>query len=264
MSFFRLKPVPVLCLMAGVLLLLSGCITTTERVFTTEADPGKALRTRVQLARSYIGEQNWPDAKRNLRIAASIDPNSAEVHEAFGLVYQSTGEYERAEESFKKAIRLQRPFSRARNNYAAFLYSQERYSEAEAQLEVVIKDTLYEARPRAFINLGLCRVRLDDLTGAKEAFTRSLAMDRTNRIALIEMATIEFEEGNWMQASRYLENYQMLVKRQTARALWLGVRLAARLDDENTLASRALALRNLYPESAEYQAYQRAIQRGEI
>jgi type IV pilus assembly protein PilF len=263
MSFIRLKPVAVLCLLAGVLL-LSGCVTSTERVFTNEPDPEQVLKTRVQLARSYIGEQNWADAKRNLKAAASIDPNSAEVHEAFALVYQSTGEYELAEESFKKAIRLKRPFSRARNNYAAFLYSQERYSEAEKQLKVVIKDTLYEARPRAFINLGLCRVRLDDLPGAKEAFTRALAMDRTNRIALIEMANIEFEEGNWMLASRYLKNYQMLVKRQTARALWLGVRLADQLDDENALASRALALRNLYPESAEYQAYERAIQRGEL
>jgi len=263
MSFFRLKCIPVLYLLAG-LLLLSGCITSTERVFTNEADPELALKTRVQLARSYIGEQNWVDAKRNLRVAASIDPNSPEVHEAFALVYQSTGENELAEKSFKKAISLKRPFSRARNNYAAFLYSQERYKEAEAQLKVVIKDTLYEARPRAFINLGLCRLRLDNQAGAKEAFTRALAMDRTNRIALIEMATIEYEEANWVLSLRYLENYRMLVRRQSARVLWLGVRLAKKLDDENAMASRALALRNLYPDSAEFQAYERALQRGEL
>ena len=263
MSFFRLKSIPLLYLLAG-LLLVSGCITSTERVFTNEADPEEALKTRVQLARSYIGEQNWEDAKRNLRVAADIDPDSPDVHEAFALVYQSTGEYERAEENYKRAIALKKPFSRARNNYAAFLYSQERYKEAEAQLNVVIKDTLYEARPRAFINLGLCRLRLDDQAGAKEAFTRVLAMDRTNRIALLEMAGIEYEEGNWEMASRYLENYQMLVRRQPARALWLGVRLAQKLDDEDALASRALALRNLYPDSAEFQAYDKAVQRGEL
>lgn len=89
-------------------------------------------------------------------------------------------------------------------------------------------------------------------------------MDRTNRIALLEMASIEYEEGNWEMASRYLENYQMLVRRQPARALWLGVRLAQKLDDEDALASRALALRNLYPDSAEYQAYEKAVQSGEL
>jgi type IV pilus assembly protein PilF len=263
MSFFQLKCFPVLYLLAA-LLLLSGCITSTERVFTNEADPEEALKTRVQLARSYIGEQNWEDAKRNLKVAAAIDPDSPEVHEAFALVYQSTGEYELAEDNYKRAISLKRGYSRARNNYAAFLYSQERYTEAEKQLEVVIKDTLYEARPRAFINLGLCRLRLDDQAGAKEAFTRALAMDRTNRIALIEMANIEFNEGNWVRASQYLGNYQMLVRRQSAQALWLGVRLAKKLDEEDAMASRALALRNLYPESAEFQAYEKAVQSGEI
>ena len=60
----------------------------------------------MALARQYIGEGNWEDAKRNLQLAYEIDPNNAEVHEAFALVYQSTGEYEMAEEHFKTAIRL--------------------------------------------------------------------------------------------------------------------------------------------------------------
>jgi type IV pilus assembly protein PilF len=261
MSNLPPRAFPLLLLIMATLL-LPACITDKGRVFTNEANPQEALKTRVQLARSYIGEQNWEDAKRNLRVAADIDPNSPDVHEAFALVYQSTGEYELAEESFKKAIALKKPFSRARNNYAAFLYSQERYREAEQQLEVVIKDTLYEGRPRAFINLGLCRVRLANLDGAKQAFTRALTMDRTSRIAMIELAHIEFEDGNWARSNYYLENYQAIVRRPSARALWLGVRLADKLDDGDALASRALALRNLYPDSAEYQAYERAVQSG--
>ncbi len=88
------------------------------------------------------------------KLAYEIDPNNAEVHEAFALVYQSTGEFELAEESFKTAIRLDRKFSRARNNYAAFLYSQQRYEEAEKQLEYVVQDTLYKARPARFRQPG--------------------------------------------------------------------------------------------------------------
>ncbi len=38
---------------------LAACVTHTERVFTTEASPEQALKTRVQLARGYIGEQNY-------------------------------------------------------------------------------------------------------------------------------------------------------------------------------------------------------------
>lgn len=249
-------------LLCAALLVLPACITTEGRVFTSEADPKEALEARVTLARGYIGEGNWEDAKRNLRLAADIDPNSPDVHEAFALVYQSTGEYELAEQSFKKALSLRPNFSRARNNYAAFLYSQGEYQKAEAELTIVTKDTLYESRPQAFINLGLCQVRLKKLDAAKVSFTRALTMDRTNQIAMLEMANIEFEQENWPQSQRYFDNYRQVVRRLPARALWLGIRLADKLENDNARASMALALRNMYPQSAEFQAYERAVQSG--
>lgn len=246
--------------MALVAAFLAGCISTTESVFTEKASPEKALATRVELARKYIGEGNWDDAKRNLALAYEIDPRNAEVHEAFALVYQSTGEYELAEENFKRAISLDSKFSRARNNYAAFLFSQERYQEAEVQLEYVTRDTLYTARPRAFVNLGLCRQRLFDPQGAEEAFVRALAMDRTNRIALLEVATIRFEAKDYENATTYYDTYRTVARQQSARGLWLGIRLARATGDRDAEGSYALALSNLYPNSAEYQAYKRTQQ----
>jgi type IV pilus assembly protein PilF len=218
-------------------LLLGACVTTTETVFTEKASPEKALERRVELARNYVGERDWENAKRNLKLAYEIDPNNAEVHEAFALVYQS--------------------FSRARNNYAAFLYSQERYEEAEKQLEVVSRDTLYEGRPRAFVNLGLCRQKLFDAQGAEEAFLRALSMDRTNRIALLEVAEIRFDAGDLENAGKYYDTYRSVVRRQSARGLWLGIRLARETGDRNAEGSYVLALSNMYPDSAEYQSYQR-------
>lgn len=242
-------------------LFLSGCISTTTGGFTEKADPDKALEQRVALARKYIGEGNWDNAKRNLRAANEIDPRNPEVHEAFALVYQSTGEYELAEEHFETAIKLDKDFSRARNNFAAFLYAQGRYAEAEKQLEYVVRDTLYEARPRAFLNLGLCRLRLFDSEGAEEAFRRALAMDRTNSIALLELAHLRFEADDQLSANQYYDLYRTVVRQQSARGLWLGVRLARKSGDLNAEGSYALALRNLYPDSPEYQALQRTEQR---
>ena len=176
-------------------------------------------------------------------------------------MYQSTGEYELAEESFERAIRLDRAFSRARNNYAAFLFGQERYREAEEQLVVVVKDTLYTARAQAFLNLGLCRLQLFDNNGAEEAFMRSLAMQGSNAIALLEIAQLRFEAQDTRNASIYYERYRDVVRQQSARGLWFGIRLARAMGDEDALSSYALALRNLYPQSAEFEAFQRS--RGE-
>lgn len=244
-------------MIALLLVSAAGCITTNETVFSGEASPEKVMEQRVALARQYIGEGNWSDAKRNLSIAYEIDPQAPEVHEAFALVYQSTGETELAEESFKRAISLDKNFSRARNNYAAFLASQERYGEAEKQLEYVVKDSLYTARPQAYVNLGLCRVQLFDPQGAEEAFVRALSMDRRSPIALLELAQLRFDAKDYDNAERYYGTYRTVVRQQTARGLWLGVRIARATGDRDAEGSYALALANRYPDSPEFEAYSR-------
>ena len=240
-------------------LLLAACVTETETVFTEPASPEDVMEQRVELARQYIGQRDWENAKRNLKAAVEIDDRNAEVYEAFALVYQSTGEFELAEDSFERAISLDRNFSRARNNYAAFLYSQERYREAEAQLALVVKDTLYGARPQAFVNLGLCRLRLFDNRGAEEAFLRALAMQRNNSIALLEVAQLRLEAGDNSNAALYYEQYRQVVRQQSPRGLWFGIRLAEAMGDSDAQSSYAMALTNLYPTSAEYEAYQRSL-----
>jgi type IV pilus assembly protein PilF len=242
-------------------LFLSGCITTTESVFSEDASPEKALEKRVELARKYIGDGNWEAAKRNLQMADDIDASNPEVYEAFALVYQSTGEFELAEENFKKAISLDKNFSRCRNNYAAFLYSQQRYKEAEKQLNYVVKDTLYSGRPNAFVNLGMCRLRLFDTQGAEEAFVRALAMDKTNQIALLELARIRYEAQDYPTANKYYDTYRSVARKQSAAGLLIGIQLAKVEGNRDAEASYALALRNLYPASPEYQAYKRTVTR---
>ncbi len=257
MVYVAMKSVLRTICVASLLALAGGCVTTTEGGFTEKYSPEEALDQRVALARQYIGEGNWDAAKRNLKLAYDIDPNNAHVYEAFALVYQSTGEYELAEENFKMAIKIDPKFPRARNNFAALLFSQQRYEEAEKQLEVVVKDSLYPGRPLAFVNLGLCRMQLFDPEGAEEAFVRALAMDRTNSIALLEMAQIRFDAKDYVNARKYYDTYRSVVRQQSARGLWLGIRLARETGDRDAESSYSLALGSLYPDSVEYQAYKR-------
>ncbi len=259
---FKRQTVMIKCISSLVLLLgttiLAGCITTTEGGFTEDASPQKAMDERLSLARQYIGEGNWEAAKRNLKLAEDIDAKNPEVFEAFALVYQSTGEYELAEENFKKAITQgNKNISRARNNYAAFLYSQERYKDAQKQLDEVVKDTLYTGRPNAYVNLGLCQLKLFDTEGAEASFVRALAMDRTNQVALVELAQIRFDAGDYATASEYYATYRAVARQQSARGLLLGIRLAQSAGDRDSEASYAMALSNRFPKSAEFQAYQR-------
>ncbi|MEM6545372.1 MAG: type IV pilus biogenesis/stability protein PilW [Pseudomonadota bacterium] len=246
-------------LLAALALLLAGCVTQTESVFTSEASMQDAMEQRVALARQYIGQGNWEDAKRNLKAAVEISDRNPEIYEAYALVYQSTGEVELAEDSFKRAISLDKKFSRARNNYAAFLFSQERYEEAEAQLNEVVKDTLYNARPTAFANLGLARLQLNDRAGAEEAFSRSLSMQPESILALLELAILRLDAGDAVSAQGYYRDYRKLLRVQSPRGLWFGIRLARATGNQDAESSYALALRNLYPNSPEYAEYQRSV-----
>lgn len=238
------------------LLALSACVSTGNSALGSNADRDAALKTSVQLARTYLGEGNWEAAKRHLRTALEIDKRNAEVHEALALVFQNTGELELAEEHFQRAIRIDRDFSRARNNYGVFLYQEQRYQDAKEQLEYVVEDILYENRRLAFINLGRCYRQLEELDAAERAFRRAWLMDKKSPIALLELAEVNFITGQVGQARQHYEDYRVQVEQQqSARGLWLGIRIARAYEDRNAVASYALALRNLYPKSPEYFHY---------
>ena len=106
---------------------MAGCVTEYSGGTQMSSYPDATLDKRVALARQYIGVGDWENAKRNLELAQEVDPNNAEVFEAFALVYQSTGECDVAENQFRAALKAEPTLSRARNNCAAFLYSQGRY-----------------------------------------------------------------------------------------------------------------------------------------
>lgn len=245
---FRLSAVLVLC----IAVLVAGCVTTKRGGYTDKTDEKKAFETSLQLARSYIAQSNWDQAKRHLQFAESVEENNPDTLEALALVFQNTGELETAESYYKRAIKQVPDRVRIRNNYAAFLFAQQRYAEAAEELEVVVKDLLYERRAEAFVSLGRCYLQLDKLDKAENAFRRALLMDKGNATALLSMAEAVYRLERIAEAQSYYDAYRGQVQRQSAAGFWLGIRLADAFDDEDAFASYSLALKNLYPKSEEY------------
>lgn len=241
-------------LLAAVVL-LSACVTTQKGVYTSKADKQKALDYSVQLANQYISQGNWDAAKRHLRYAQEVDSRHAPTHEALARLFENTGEVELAEEHYRDAIRLDKSFVHGRHNYAVFLYNRQRYREAAEQLEVVADEVLYENRFSAFLSLGKSYMELEEYGKAAKAFQRAHLLQRESPTALLALANAEYELGNYIEAQKRYDRYRQSVKKQSARGLWLGIRLADHFGDENARASYALALQNLYPSSREYLAY---------
>src|SRR5690606_15258264 len=138
------------------------------------------------------------------------------------LLYQMEAMNDMAERHFKRAIRADRDFARARNNYGTFLYDQERYKEALTQFDLAAKNLNYNRRPVALVNLGRTALKLGDIERAESALTHALVLDPSLDRAMIELAEIYFEQKNYVEAKRYLDMYGEAT-RHSARSLWLGI-----------------------------------------
>lgn len=237
-----------------ILLLVSGCITEIKGPHL-KADRAKSLQSYIDLGLGYIRNGEYQRAKNNLNKALAINSRSALAHDAFGLLFQFEGELALAERHFKRAVSIQPDFSRARNNYGAFLFEQKRYDEAIKQLEKAAKDPFYPARPQAFENLGVCYLHLGEVAQAEEAFDRAVSLNATQPRALLELAELRFGKQDFTGAKGLFERHRKIM-RPSSKSLWLGIRIARVFDNKDEEASQSLMLRNIFPATEEYKAYQ--------
>ncbi|MDC6711085.1 tetratricopeptide repeat protein, partial [Leclercia adecarboxylata] len=111
---------------------LVGC--ASSNTLTPQANPA-AADAYTQLGVAYLERDNLPRSLNALDRAIEIAPRHAEALQALALVYQQQGEYALANDYFQQAVTAEPDFTRARNNYAAFLYGRGQYNAACEQLE---------------------------------------------------------------------------------------------------------------------------------
>jgi type IV pilus assembly protein PilF len=233
-----------------LLCILQACVTESSGGLPDPAATPIRVQAQLDLARGYLEQGNIDRARTSLHSALEIDPRAVEAHTLLGVLYASESENALAEQYFKTALKIDPTNSQALNNYGSFLYSQGRYEEAVTSLQLLVQDTDYRARGQAFENLGLAQIKVDDMAGAKESFNRALQFNFVQPRASLELAQIAYDEGEYAIAGEYFDGYRSYA-RQTARTLCLGIKLARTTGDADQMASYALALNNLFPDSNE-------------
>lgn len=236
------------------LLLVGGCVTTTNERGQSNVDKSKALELHIQLAEGYIQNQNRESARHHLRKAFEIDKNSAPAIAAMARLYQLEGEPELAEEHYLLALRRDKNMTKARNQYALFLYRSKRYEDAYKQFEIAAADLDYDERARILVNFGRSALKLGKNERAEQVFKHANVLNRQLPSPLIELADLSFQKQDYANAKAYLDQYSTLT-RATARSLLLGIRIERTFGNKDKEASYALALKNLYPYSKEYLEY---------
>ena len=260
MTEYSTRRIGVWLMLAFSMLLVSGCVTSTDSRFQREADREQAIEDYVRLATAYIGQGNTDRARFHLDRATELAPENPAVLSAKGLLYQADSEDELAERSFRTAIANDQGYTRARVYYGAFLYGKNRFEEARDQFAAASRDTEYPDRASVFFNLGRSEEMLEDHEAAVTAYRRAVELSRGDARSLLALSRNLVAIGDYESAGYYYGRLTDLMQRNTnlrhsPESLITGIRIARHIGDLNREASLALLLRNDFPNSLEYRQY---------
>ncbi|NOY67502.1 MAG: type IV pilus biogenesis/stability protein PilW [Gammaproteobacteria bacterium] len=183
--------------------------------------------------------------------AVRQDDSNELAYSSLGLLNVRLGQYEEAEENFKKAISLAPDNSSIRNNYGVFLCKLKRYKESKEQFLNALKNPLYQTPENAYLNIGVCSA---DKVQAEKYFRQALRENPEFSIALLSMARLSLELKRYLSARAYLQRFHA-VQKPTPSSLWISVQVEKVLGDKNLMESRALLLKRKYPDSEETRQY---------
>lgn len=241
--------------------MLASCVSTKEPS-KYQVDEEKALNSHVTLALKYIDGKNRESARHHLRKAMDIDSRSVEANFAMAMLYQLEGETELAEKQFKKTLRLDSNYSRARNNYGVMLFEHDRYEDAYDQFERAGEDLDYDARPQALVNLGRTALKLGNVDKAEASFEHAARLSPAMAVVKYELAALNFDKQEYKTAKQYLDAYEQIA-RPVPQTLLLGIKIERVFGNANKEASYALLLKNKFPYSKEYLEYKNLLEQAE-
>ena len=239
---------------ALILVLLAGCASNAAPDLE-EDQRAKAVRNRVVAGLEYLKKGDPGSARRHLVRAVELDDGSAEAHNALSLLYKYEGDVDREEYHLKKALRADGDFGPARNNYGTFFLDRGNLDAALKQFRKAANITSYTGRGVAYENMGRVYVSMGETDKALDAFNKALRLNPEGTAGLLEMAELYLERGEHDLARRYYDQFSSRVNSQSARGLWVGIRVMSHTGNKDAQASYELALQNLFPKSRELQLW---------
>lgn len=245
-----------------ITILTTACSTTStkrDNIADDKINYKKAALLNVDLGRNYLADGYTERAKRKFIHALNLMPNSAEVHSGMGYFWEVVKEYKEAEVHYRKSIALGNGKGAFYNQYAIFLCQQDRYKEADHNFSLAIKDKFYDQTSQVYANAGMCSLQNNDYKKAEKYFTKGLDHDPKRIELLLELAKMSIYKKEYKIAENYLQQFYTLNNKPTAKHLFLSIKVATMLGQEDVAASKALVLKNLFPDSIEYNTYKNDI-----
>jgi len=233
----------------SAIIFTSGCVSNSQSgLYGGNFDHEEAAKTRMSLGLTYLQNNNYTQAKKNLDKALEFNPRSADVQFAMAYYYQLVGDNLRAEEYYETAIDLAPNNGDIANSYGAFKCQNGEYEKAKAYFFDAINNRLYANAAQTYENLALCAQSQGKLDEAIGYFQDALKHQPARGKSLFLLSELYTVSEQWELAESTLRKYERVAK-VTPDSLWLAYEIAKGKGDLETAKGYGEMMMSLFPES---------------
>ncbi|BFT29677.1 hypothetical protein D210916BOD24_08530 [Alteromonas sp. D210916BOD_24] len=234
---------------------MSGCVSQSQPgVYGRDFDPQEAAKTRMSLGLTYLQNNNYTQAKKNLDKALEFNPDSADVQYAMAYYYQLVGDDARAQGFYETALELAPNNGDIANSYGAFKCQLGEYESAKAYFFQAINSQRYANAAQTYENLALCAQSQGKIDEAINYFQDALKHQPTRVKSLFLLSELYVMTEQWGEASQTLQRYNKVAK-LTADSLWLSYEIAKGQGDEAAAKGYGEMMVSLFPDDGLTQRY---------
>ena len=233
-----------------VLVFLAGCASSQPGDPYKESDQRKAAKSNTSLGLEYMNRGQYEVAMGKLKKAVREDPTYSPGQTVLAVLYERLGELDMAGKHYRKAYEVDPKDGDVNNNYCAYLCKTGKEKQAIEHCLKALDDPFYSTPSVALTNAGSCALGSGDYVEADDYLRRALKIEPDFPDALLNMAKLNFEEGNYLKSRAFMQRYEVAA-RHVAETLLLAYRIEIASGDRRAANKYKLMLESTYPESGQ-------------
>lgn len=231
---------------SSILFLLAACapVDTVD----DESAARKAAETNTELGRQYLARGDYEIALDKLKRAIANDRTYAPAHTVLAYLYEYVGDDEMAGKEYREALKYDPRDGSVNNNYGAFLCSTGDWQKAEPYFEKALDDPFYDTPGLALSNAGTCALNAEQLDKAERFLRQSLEYDDNLAASLLGLGKLKYQQGQFLSARAFMQRYEATAT-HTEESLLVAYRIERELGDDDAAAEYRRQLIQQFPNS---------------
>ena len=256
-----------MCLTVAAMVILTGCTVSKTQTSvplaaeptvlgTPQVDARRRAKIRLELAAEYFQAGRMNVAMDEVGQALASDPDYPDAYGLLGLILMQNRDYEKADVAMRKAISLSPQDGNLIHNYAWMLCQQKHYAEADQWFDKAMAQPNYVERSKTLLAKGLCYQQAGQPQKAEKTLLTAYELDLNNPVVAYNLANVTLQAGDAKKAQFYIRRLNR-TRNSNAQSLWLAIRIERSLRDDLAVKQLAQQLRERYPDSREWLAFER-------